>query len=89
MSEQFTTTAELIAKHELRDRIAAVLEDAAEIRCIHKLTDADIRYMADNVIEALGLVGCLIPPDNGLPPEVQIPPRAVGHWMTTGRPTDE
>lgn len=72
----------------LRDRIAAVIADAAEIRGVHNLTDADIRCMADAVIKALG-VGCLIPPDNGLPPEFQIPPRAVGHWMTTRRPTNE
>lgn len=61
MSEQFPTTAELIAKHELRDRIAAAIYSKVsgwDGFPFDDLTDtfkAIFLEQADAVIEALGL----------------------------------
>lgn len=39
----------------LRDRITKVLIEAAEFRGVYQLHNPDMRFMADAVIEALGL----------------------------------
>lgn len=40
---------------DLRDRIAAVLIEAAEFRGVYQLHNPDMRFLADAVIAALGL----------------------------------
>ena len=40
---------------DLRDRIAAVLIDAAEFRGVYQLHNPDMKFLADAVIEELGL----------------------------------
>jgi hypothetical protein len=39
----------------LRDRIAAVLIEAAEFRGVYQLHNPDMKFLADAVIEALGI----------------------------------
>jgi hypothetical protein len=50
-----TLKGECMTDDNLRDRIAAVLIEAAEFRGVYQLHNPDMRFLADAVIEALGL----------------------------------
>ena len=61
----------------LRDRIIAVLIEAAEFRGVYQLHNPDMRFLADAVIEELGMT---IEHDG--PPIVPPCHRYVTEWMS-------